>query len=135
MAVIVDTSVFITMERRGRELAPLLVSQGDEPMGLAPITVSELLAGAFLADSSERRRQREAFVEEIMDEVPLLPFDLMVAETHARLWAQLRETGRLIGAHDLFIAATAVAHDYAVLTDNVRDFQRVPGLHVRRPDW
>lgn len=135
MAVIVDTSVFITMERRGRELAPLLVSQGDEPMGLAPITVSELLAGAFLADSSERRRQRVAFVEEIVDEVPLLPFDLVVAETHARLWAQLRETGRLIGAHDLFIAATAVAHDYAVLTEDVRDVQRVPGLHVRRPDW
>jgi hypothetical protein len=50
-----------------------------------------------------------------------------VARTHARLWAQLA-AGTPVGAHDLLIAATALAHGYAVLTDDPRDFGRVPGL-------
>ena len=41
----------------------------------------------------------------------------------------------MIGAHDLQIAATALAWGYAVLTDNLRDFHRVPGLEVRQPIW
>ena len=43
--------------------------------------------------------------------------------------------GQTTGAHDLLIAATALAHGYGVMTDNIRDFERVPGLEVRQPDW
>ena len=67
--------------------------------------------------------------------MPVLPFDLLVARVHARVSAQLLDAGRLIGAHDLLIAATALAHGYAVLTQNLRDFRRVPGLDVRQPSW
>jgi tRNA(fMet)-specific endonuclease VapC len=41
----------------------------------------------------------------------------------------------MIGLHDIEVAATALTHGYGVLTDNVRDFERVPGLIVRQPVW
>ena len=48
---------------------------------------------------------------------------------------QLSRTGQMIGANDLLIAATALTYGYDVMTHNVRDFEKVPGLDVRRPDW
>ncbi|MBI3977029.1 MAG: hypothetical protein HY331_02475 [Chloroflexi bacterium] len=47
----------------------------------------------------------------------------------------LAATGQPVGAHDLLIGAAALAHGYTVLTENVRDFRRIPGLTVRQPNW
>ena len=135
MAQLIDTSVFVTMERRGLPLDALLASAPDELAGIAAITASELLAGVYLADTPERRTKREAFVESVFDAFTALPFDLRTARVHAEAWAHLRTAGRSIGAHDLQIAATALANGYAVLTDNVREFAEVPSLEVRRPVW
>jgi predicted nucleic acid-binding protein len=78
---------------------------------------------------------RAAFVEAICLRLPILPFDLAAARVHARLWADLATAGTPIGPHDLLIAATALSNDYAILTDNVVEFQRVPGLAVAQPNW
>ena len=131
----IDTSVFITLERRGQPIASLTATTSDEPVALAAITASELLTGVLRADSPRRRALREAFVEAILDTLPVVPVDLRVARLHAQIWSHLLDSGQVIGAHDMLIAATAVAHGYSVLTDNVREFQRVPGLEVRRPTW
>jgi tRNA(fMet)-specific endonuclease VapC len=56
-----------------------------------------------------------------------------VAREHARIWADLRREGRMIGAHDLQIAATGIAHGIALLTTNRREFDRVEGLVVE--EW
>ena len=53
-----------------------------------------------------------------------------VARVHARLHAELSRKGDLIGAHDLIIAATAIHHNFALLTDNVAEFRRVDGLSL-----
>lgn len=135
MAQLIDSSIFIEMERRGRQLADLVAAMADEPVALASITASELLTGIDHANTPARRLRREAVVEATLTLIPVLPFDLLVVRTHARLWAQLAAAGQLIGAHDLLIAATALAHGYAVLAQNVRDFRRVPGLVVRQPRW
>lgn len=135
MTLLIDSSVFIALERRRVTLDALVHVAPDEPVALASITASELLAGVYRADSLARRVQREAFVEAILERVPVLPFDLLVARIHAQLWAELTTSGQLIGAHDLLIGATALAHGYSVLTDNLRDFRRVPGLNVRQPTW
>ncbi len=135
MAQLIDTSVFITLERQGRSMGALAEAAADEPVALAAITASELLAGVQLADSPQRRLRREAFVEAVLDLVPVLPIDLRVARVHAGIWAHLMAAGHMIGAHDMLIAATALAHGYSILTDNLREFHRVPGLEVRRPNW
>lgn len=136
MARLIDTSIFIALERRNRPLGALAsTADPDEPIALAAITASELLTGAYRADSQERRVRRHAFVEAILGLIPVLSFDLPAARVHAQLWAQLAASGQLIGAHDLQIAATALAHGYSLLTDNAREFHRVPGLQVHQPRW
>lgn len=60
----------------------------------------------------------------------MIPFGTIEARRHAAVHALLLSRGTAIGAHDMSIAATALAHGYAVMTANVREFSRVPGLQV-----
>jgi predicted nucleic acid-binding protein len=53
-----------------------------------------------------------------------------VARVHADIWAQLTARGEVIGAHDLWIAATALAHGMGLATGNTREFKRIPGLRL-----
>ena len=133
MAQLIDTSVFIDLERSGRSLQDLANEVPEEDVALASITASELLIGVHRADSVERKKKRELFVEQLLDLIPVVPFDLEVARTHAEITAALAKSGNLIGAHDLIIAATALTHDCSVLTGNAREFSRVPGLRVVLP--
>jgi predicted nucleic acid-binding protein len=135
MALLIDSSVLVELERRRLRLSALAHLVPDAPIALASITASELLAGAHRADTPARRVVREAFVEALLEVVPVLPFDLRTARVHTRLSAQLASVGQPVGAHDLLIAATAIACGYAVLTHNLRDFTRIPGLIAQRPDW
>jgi predicted nucleic acid-binding protein len=135
MAQLIDSSVFIGLERR--ELTPddLVAIGAEAPFAMSSVSASELLVGVHLATPSRRKRTRGAFVEEILTRLPILPFDLAAARTRAAIWAQLTVQGTPISRDDLMIAATALTHGFGVLTDNVRDFERVPGLVVRRPTW
>jgi predicted nucleic acid-binding protein len=135
MALLIDSSVFIDMERHGRSLDDLAALFPGERIAFASITASELLVGAYRANTSERRDRREAFVDSIIESLDVLNFNLEVARVHARLSAELTATGQRIGDHDLIIAATALAYEYDVVTSNVREFERVPGLVIRLPDW
>ncbi len=135
MALLVDTTVFIALERRGEPVSALAAVAPDESAALAAITASELLVGIHRAGSTRQRTRREAFVEAVLDQLAVVPFDLVAARVHAQIWAQLSAVGQNIGAHDLIIASTAIAHGYSVLTDNLREFHRVPGLEVHQPRW
>ncbi len=130
MGLIIDTGVFIQIERSGVGPATLLDSVGDQPIFLAAISASELLHGVHRANTAIRRGRRGRFVESIFDQVPILPFDLEVARIHSRIWADLASRGQMIGAHDLLIAATALFHQHTVVTSNAREFDRVEGLDM-----
>lgn len=126
MGRVIDTAVFVTMERRGLGLAALRDTiPEEEEIALAAVTVSEMLAGVYRASDPIRRRAREIFLDAILDAVAVLPFDLRVARTYGRLWADLTTSGQFPGVHDAQIAATALTHGYDVLTENPSDFERV----------
>jgi tRNA(fMet)-specific endonuclease VapC len=129
MGLIVDTSVFVFAERQRRE-ADLSQWLDRGPAFLSTITVSELLVGVHRADTVARRNRRTVLVEQIINTFPILPINTNVARVHARLTAALLASGRMIGANDLWIAATAMAHGHAILTANLSEFERVPGLDV-----
>jgi tRNA(fMet)-specific endonuclease VapC len=97
---------------------------------ISAVTVSELLMGAHGANTQERRQRRSAFVEAVISGVGVLDFTVPAARVHAEIYAELAKTGHMIGAHDLMIAATARCHDLSILTTNVQEFSRVPGLRV-----
>jgi tRNA(fMet)-specific endonuclease VapC len=135
MALLIDSTVLIGLERRGGDAGEFGSVTHDEHLAIAAITASEILVGVYNADSTQRRITRERWVEDALGRLPLLPFELAVARQYAKLWADLSADGNMIGLHDIQVAATALTRGYGVLTDNVRDFERVPGLVVRKPVW
>jgi predicted nucleic acid-binding protein len=74
--------------------------------------------------------RRAAFVEAVIDRIPILPIDLRIARTHALLWAQMASGGWPIGTHDLWLAASCIVHGLALVTANRREFERVSGLEL-----
>lgn len=130
MGTLIDSSVLVAAERARLELDALLRDRGEEQIAIASITAAELLHGVHRATRAAQCSRREAFIENLLAVVPVMPFDVLTARVHARLWAQLASKGVNIGAHDLLIAATALAIGYDVATHDKRSFTRVPGLRV-----
>jgi tRNA(fMet)-specific endonuclease VapC len=128
VALLIDTDLLVDLERTGRSEAVEAVL-GDEERAISVITVSELLHGVLRARGSIRTR-RQAFVEHILAGLRAIPITEPVARIHADIWAGLSERGELVGAHDLWIAATALAHELGLATGNVSHFNRIPGLRV-----
>ncbi len=139
MGTLVDTTVFIDLERGNRDeiidfgtlIGQRLVERlgPDDEIGIAAITASELLHGVHRA-SAEHRSGREALVETVLSEVPVVGLDLLTARVHARIWAELAASGSDVGAHDRLVAATAITLGWRVATANIGHFERVPGLEV-----
>ena len=121
MGVIFDTSKIIDMERSRQEVEELVRGRENEPFGISVVTVAELLHGVERADSEDRKINRQAFVEKVMEIFPIFGFDVAVARIYARIWASLAKRNLIVGAHDLIIAATAISLNYTVTTSNIRD--------------
>lgn len=125
MNIVLDTSVFIARES-GRRLAAL---PDEAATAVSVVTVAELRLGVLVADDPSIRATRLAALEvATRDHLPL-PVDERVADQFARLVAQLRMAGRNPRVMDTLIAATALAHDAAVATQD-DDFDDLPGLTV-----
>lgn len=126
MGVILDTSLLIAAERGRFDLQGFLAAQGQTDLGMASITASELLHGCERAVGATRRKERELFVEKAISRIPVIPFGLMEARHHARIWAQLAARGQTIGSHDMMIAATATSLHYEIATLNPKHFAPIP---------
>ncbi len=93
------------------------------------ITVAELRIGVLVAEGPARRASRLATLEAATRDHRPLPVDDRVAEAFAGLVAQLRAAGRNPRVLDTLIAATALAHDAVVVTQD-DDFDQLPGVTV-----
>lgn len=128
MGVLIDTSWLIAVER---ELSrnPALVAQLPADPLVSSITIAELLVGLALADD-EHKMPRSEFISLVQRESSILNFGIPEARAYADIAAHLRATGQRIGERDLLIAATAVANGHSILTLNLDEFSRVPGLEI-----
>lgn len=126
--LLLDTTFLIDAERSGGDLDATI--DDDDDVSIAAVTVAELRVGALLAN---RRFQtaRADYVDDVIATVPVLDYDLDVAEAHARLLVEVRAQGRPRGAHDLIIAATARAFDLLVVSAHESAFQDLPGVNIR----
>ncbi len=104
--------------RRAREVADQLCT--------SIIVSAELSYGCARKGSPRLVR----WVESLLDELLVLPLDSPTDEDYARTRTILEAAGRPIGATDLFIAAHAIRLDATLVTANLREFSRVPGLKV-----
>ena len=128
MIRLLDTSVIVAALRRDAAVWRRLRAMSPDDIGIPSVAVAELAYGAARsADPARTGVVWRAFVEPF----EVIPFDRAAAEAHGRLRFAMRS--QPIGERDLLIAATAFAHGLAVVTANVREFARVPGLAVE--EW
>ncbi|HET6672957.1 MAG TPA: PIN domain-containing protein [Agromyces sp.] len=124
--LILDTGVLIATERQRRATSAAIST--DDDVVIAAVTVAELRTGIELA-SPEHRQRRTEFLVRVLETLPVEAYDVATAEAHGRLLAHVSRDGRRRGAHDLIIAATAVATKRVVLTtDRAARFGDLPGV-------
>ena len=126
--LLLDTTFLVDGERAGDNLDDLIADEDD--VAVAAITIAELLVGVELATRANRPG-REQFIDTVIAAIPVIDYDLNVADVHAKLLAALRRRGRPRGAHALIIAATARATGRVVLTADAAAFSDLPEVAVR----
>jgi len=132
VAIILDADVIIRGERGAFGLKQWLASQPTEQFQIAAITIAELWHGVERSTGAYRR-ERENFIRRFLELVRILPYTEVTAIEHARIWAELESSGKMIGYYDIIVAATAIERGSTVATFNKRHFNQIKGLKVIEP--
>jgi predicted nucleic acid-binding protein len=136
MGLILDSSVLITAERKGETVGQLLqqifAAVGDQDTVLSAIALVELAHGIHRANTPQIRSRREAFIQELLRDVPVYPFTEQIAFLAGKLDGEQQSKGVKIPFPDLLIGATAMHLRYAVVTGNPRHFEMIPDLEVKQ---
>jgi len=133
MGVVIDTNVWADVERGKLSPEDIAAVTGEEPIFLTPTVLAELWYGVHRAKSDAHRMKRLAAMTRIRRK-PCLGIDGATGEIVGRIAAELDSRGRPAThrLNDLWIAAIAIQHGFAVLTRNPDDFCDIPGLRVIR---
>jgi tRNA(fMet)-specific endonuclease VapC len=127
---VLDTNTLIYFFRGEGRVAERLLAISPADIALPAVVVYELETGiARSSDPAKRRGQ----LDQLLQAVAVLPFGVEAARAAASLRARLEQEGTPIGPFDTLIAGTAVAQRGVLVTRNLREFERVPGLAVE--DW
>lgn len=128
MKVMLDTNICIyIIKQQPKSVLQRFVTFPIGELGISVITLAELEYGA--SKSSEPDRNREA-LEQFISPLEIAVFDRQVTIVYGRIRALLEKRGRPIGSMDLLIAAHALSLSVRLVTNNVKEFKRVPGLRV-----
>jgi tRNA(fMet)-specific endonuclease VapC len=129
MGLILDTNFVITAEREAkRRLAgkadAFLTAHPEESFFITFTVAGELACGQSAAARAQWERLCRPY--------PVLPWTVEICWQYGELYRLLAGKGTLIGTNDLWIAAAALVHGMGVVTANIEEFGRVPGLEVIR---
>ena len=128
MKYMLDTNVCIaTIKECPEEVKEKLLKIPVGEIGISSIVVAELWYGIRL---SSMRKHNEVALNEFLEYVIVLDWPEEAAPEYGRIRAQLKKKGTPVGANDLLIAAHALALDAVLVTDNIREFRRIPNLKI-----
>jgi tRNA(fMet)-specific endonuclease VapC len=127
--LILDTGVLVRGARGQLDATAI----GDEDdVALPAVVIAEYLAGVLLDGDRARQATQRGFLDQVLDVTPVEDYTPAVAVQHAKLLAHVRTTGQPRGAHDLIIAATALATGRILLTTDSRArFDELPDVQAR----
>lgn len=125
--LILDSNTISYYFRGDPQVVPRLQALRPADLGIPAIVEYELRYG-LLRLAHEAAASRLAALVQLLQPVQLLSFDSKCASHAARIRVALEAAGTPIGPHDTLIAATALRHQATLVTRNVREFSRVPGL-------
>lgn len=128
LAFLLDTNILSDLVRNPQGMvAAQILKAGEATVCTSIIVAAELRYGAY-KPNSEKLAER---IDLILSALEILPMETPADRQYAALRHHLTREGALIGPNDLLIAAHALACDLTVVTANVREFSRVPGLKVQ----
>jgi tRNA(fMet)-specific endonuclease VapC len=128
MTYMLDTNICIYLIKRQPEsVVKRLFTEEIEQVGISIITVAELEFGVTKSQFPERN---SVALIEFLTPFRILEFDQAAAHEYGRIRAFLEEKGQVIGPMDLLIAAHATSRNLVLVTNNEREFQRVPKLTI-----
>ena len=125
--LILDSNTISYYFRGDPQVVPRLQALCPADLGVPAIVEYELRYG-LMRLPQEVAAPRLAALAQLLRPMQLLPFDSECAVHAACIRATLEAAGTPIGPHDTLIAATALRHQATIVTRNVREFSRVPGL-------
>lgn len=131
MGFLIDTNLWIAVERGKLGAADIHAVTGASPVYLSPVNLAEIRFGVeLLTDAKQKQRADAAYRR--MRRKPLLRITAETGEVFGILAAKLSKTGRGhdFRVQDLWLAAQAIQRDFTVLTSNARDFKDIPGLKL-----
>ena len=124
----------IAADRRGDTVEQLIEkivkATGDKEAAISAIGLTELIHGLYRAQTPEIRQRRESFLNELLTDLTVYPYTKETALLAGKIDGEQQSRGVVIPFGDLLIGATALSLGFKVLTGNLRDFQRIPGLMV-----
>jgi len=122
---LLDTNIVIyVIKRRPVEVLGLF-NENAGRMAISAITLAELIHGA---EKSTRVAQNLAVVDDFASRLEVVPYTSRASQHYGAIRAVLERTGRPIGVNDLHIAAHARNEGLTLVTNNLAEFERVPGL-------
>jgi len=127
---LLDTNIAITVLRSRSAAVGQRFVEARGQLAISAISVAEL---AYGAEKSAQPPQNHHAVEEFLALLEVLPFDAPAAAHSGQIRAALTAVGAPIGSYDTLIAGHARSRGLVVVTDNIREFERVPALLVE--DW
>jgi predicted nucleic acid-binding protein len=133
MAIILDADVIIRGEKGSFDLTAWVASRSNDQFEVAAITVAELWHGIERAAGPHRVRRRR-YLQAILDVLPVIAYTEQTAYEHARIWAELESTGKMIGYYNVIVAATALERGSNLASFNKRHFTLVKGLNIIEPE-
>jgi len=123
---LLDTNIFSALLRgEPGSLLNRIANLAPERLCVSSLVLGELLAGA---EKSDRRAATLGAIRDVISDMAHAPFNEDDAAAYARIRAALERKGANIGPMDMLIAAQAVSRGLVLVTDNLREFKRVPGL-------
>jgi tRNA(fMet)-specific endonuclease VapC len=122
---LLDTNIVIYVIKRRPIEVMSVFNENARRMAISAVTLSELFHGA---EKSARVAQNLAVVEEFASLLEVLPYSAKASQHYGAIRAALEKVGRPIGVNDLHIAAHARSEGLTLVTNNLGEFKRVPGL-------
>ena len=130
MSFALDTNTLIYFFRGEGQVAACLWEVPPGAVGIPAVVLYELRTGIAKSSAPQKRARQ---LGALLRHVQVLPFGIEEAQAAAKIRARLEAEGRPIGPMDTLIAGTAVATGATLITRNLKEFGRVPGLAVA--DW
>jgi predicted nucleic acid-binding protein len=128
---LIDTSLWIAVERGALAAADIHAITRQEPVYLSPVNVAEIRFGVEMLRPGAQKQRATAMLRRLRRK-PQLRITVETSDTFGTLAAKLKKIGRdpYVRVNDLWLAAQAIQHDVRLLTPNAKDFADIPDLQL-----